>query len=192
MSYTYNIALNFPAGLELGQLQRDILNEPAITAVLQGLISDTIDLTITFNSSLSAPELTALNSVISNYIFITQPLLDPTGATINFCMTNLIYRADSTAFQTITQLTWLDSRYRRFTESSFIADFIIYDRNLEWILYDVTNAVTLGTAIVVSSGKNSYSISNPTSDTTIELRVRKTSSGGQAPEITSSTLEYIA
>jgi hypothetical protein len=192
MAYIYNIALNFPTGLELGQLQTAILNEPAITTALQGLVSDTIDLTITFIGALSVPELTALNNLIITYIFISQPMLDPTGASFNFCMTNLIYRADNTSFQTISQLAWVDSLYRRFVIPTFAVNFTVYDRNLEWILYDITNATTLGTAIVASSGTYTYSIVNPISDTVIELRIRKTAGGGQSPEINSSILEYTA
>ncbi len=192
MSYIYNIALNFPTGLELGQLQTAIINEPAITTALQGLVSDTIDLTITFAAALSVPELTALNNVITNYIFISQPTLDPTGASFNFCMTNLIYRANNTSFQTISQLAWVDSRYRRFVNPTFTVNFTIYNRNLEWILYDITNTTTLGTAIVSISGTYSYSIANPSSDAVIELRIRKTAGGGQSPELNSSILEYIA
>lgn len=190
MTYNYNIAVTFPTGLELGQLQKLIVQDPGITSTLTGLSSDNIDLTITFDSSLSAPELVILNSIISNYVFISQPTLNPNGSIVSYNLTNMTFVADTTYFKTIGRMCWIDSRYRRYTNATIIIIAFIYDRDLEWILYDSTGMVPLGSGTIVSSGLLEIGVNIPSMSTDITLQIRKTLAGGQNPELSSTALEF--
>ena len=191
MSYTYNIAATFPGGLELGQLQTLILEDPSITTGLVGLTSDTVDLVITFTGALSGPELAALGSVIAAYTFVTQPTTVPNGSMVQIDINNMIYRANTTAFRTIGQMAWVDDRYRRYQNPVAIVLATVYDRDLEWMLYDTVAAVSLGSSIITGSGTWVVGFVIPTGDTIIELQIRKTSLGGQDPEISSVVLEFV-
>jgi hypothetical protein len=67
----------------------------------------------------------------------------------------------------------------------------IGNRNLDMRLYDSTNAVELGSLLNISSdGFYTFAITNPTSNSLIELHARKSSSGGQNPTLHSAYIEY--
>lgn len=191
MSYNYDCMTTFPGGLELGQLQTLVINDPGITTLLLGLSRNATDLTLTFQNSLSIPEQTALDLIINSYIFKPQPIINPTGSIAPYFLTNNTYTVGTTTFQPIGQMTWIDSRYCRYTNAVLVATATIYDRNLEWLLQDDGTLAVLGTGIITNSGPLSYSFVVPNDTTTISLQIRKTALGGRNPDLSVAVLEFV-
>ena len=66
--YTYSIAGDFPASwVSLTNLIYEILAEETITTTLSHINNEVDDVEIVFNSSLTAPEITALDSVVASH-----------------------------------------------------------------------------------------------------------------------------
>jgi hypothetical protein len=189
MDYVYVISVVFPDGLELGQLQSIIVTE--MTTPLFGLFRDQTNLTIRFLMALSPQELAILADIIDNYIFQPQPILNPTGSVVVYELNNLIYRASTSSFTTIGQMPWDNTRYSRYTNATIIILATIFDINLEWRIFDVINLVVLGGGIIALSGTTTAAITNPTTSGLLELQIRKVSIGGQDPEISTVSVEFI-
>lgn len=73
---TKSLATDFGGNLNSDVLEIDIANDPAITTTLLGITTagDVVD--IIFATALSASELTALDTLISNYVFIPYANID--------------------------------------------------------------------------------------------------------------------
>jgi phosphoribosylcarboxyaminoimidazole (NCAIR) mutase len=98
--------------------------------------------------------------------------------------------ASSTNFTAIGYFPWLDSRYSSYTSGIVVLRATIGDRNLNIRLRDVTNAATLGSATVSSTGSTSFSVTNPASDAQVELQISKSANGGTNPLIFGVVLEF--
>ena len=67
----------------------------------------------------------------------------------------------------------------------------IGNRDADIRLYDATNGTVLGTMTNISAtGFYSFAITNPTTDALLELHVKKSTMGGQNPQIHSAYIEY--
>ena len=98
--------------------------------------------------------------------------------------------ASSTSFTAIAYFPWLDSRYSSYTSGIVVLRATIGNRNLNIRLRDVTNATTLGSATVTTTGSTSFSVSNPASDAQVELQISKSAGGGTNPMIFGVVLEF--
>lgn len=70
-TYIYSLSLDFPSGLDISQLNTEIINNISITTLLISIDIDTINpdnVIITFISALSPAELIALNNTITSYV----------------------------------------------------------------------------------------------------------------------------
>ena len=95
-----------------------------------------------------------------------------------------------TEYTTATYFPWFHSRYGSYSNGTVIFRADIYDRDLYIRLYDATNDDVLGGMIVTSTGSYAFIISNPTSDSQIELQVRKDGISNQNPNVYGVILEF--
>lgn len=126
VEYQYSISGDFsPAGVDIVQLQEEILNDPSITVIISYIYTNGDALYTVFPSALSAPEKTSLDTVIANHI--------PNNIS-NFSITQTGYiqlnstLADSTAIR---------------INASDTAGGIDIDAGSGGIAIDTTNAISL-------------------------------------------------
>lgn len=97
----------------------------------------------------------------------------------------------SAVWTTVGNFPWLDSEYSSYTSGKAILRANIGNRNLNVRIQDVTNSVTLGSLLGISStGSYSFSVSNPTSDSELQLQVQKAAAGGTSPILVGFILEF--
>ncbi len=70
-NYNYSNTLNFPNGLQEGQLMREIENSSTILVKIISIVKIGDDIDMLFESALSASEETELNIIIANHVPIT-------------------------------------------------------------------------------------------------------------------------
>lgn len=75
-TYTYSISSNFGGNFNPAQFQKEITNNSIITTTIQEIDVDDDTVDIVFRSSLSAPELTELENLVSSYIYGADPRLE--------------------------------------------------------------------------------------------------------------------
>lgn len=110
---------------------------------------------------------------------------------IGYILKNNEITASNTSYETVSYITWNNSRYSTYTQGTILFEAVIGDRNLDIKLRDVTNGTDLGSSTgISSSGFYSFSVTNPVSDARMELQVQKSSVGGSNPRILGITLEY--
>lgn len=113
------------------------------------------------------------------------------SGTISYHIAPTQFSASSTTNTTIGYFPWLNGRYTGYTSGVVILNTTIVDRNLIIRLQDITNAVTLGSATVTSSGVTEFSVSNPGSDADVQLQISKSATGGTNPILLGAVLEFI-
>jgi hypothetical protein len=99
--------------------------------------------------------------------------------------------ATSTSYETFCYFIWNNTYYSTFTNGVLMFEVFINDRNLDLKVRDATNAVDLGEINDISAdGFYTLAISNPISDSRLEVQIKKSASGGTSPKIIGATLQY--
>ena len=134
------------------------------------------------------------DSAQSTGLVWTDPAALPIPKLATYTLLKDQVKVSNPMYVPIAYFPWLNSRYSGYTNGTLVLRLNITNRNLELRLRDVTNGVTLHAAdpvVLSSSGTVSILLnSNPASDASVELQVRKSLGGGTNPEILGCVLEY--
>ncbi len=111
MTEVYSKSVDFPNGLRSGQLAIEIQEDSSITTTLLRIDTNGDVVDIIFQSAISAPEKTALDTLIANYVVGPVPiLLNDANATITMQQFLLeINCINPTADRTLTLMSAADT-----------------------------------------------------------------------------------
>ena len=98
MSYTYSLSSDFGGNLLTHQLFQDIEANPSITKSLVSIDTYGDVVTIIFSEELTSEEVTALNSVISSYIYTDIELCRVESITPKYDTIGLLYSSIDVTF----------------------------------------------------------------------------------------------
>lgn len=91
----------------------------------------------------------------------------------------------------IGEFQWNNLKYSSYTAGIVLTGTSVTGNNINIRLRDVTNNITLGQVLNVSTnGSISFSINNPTGDAVLQLQISRMGTGGTSPIIHGATLEY--
>ena len=190
-TYTYSVAGDFTAGVNVEQLQNEILAEAGITETLLGVSTDGIDVFVTYNAALSAGEIILLDAVIAAHIPGTGPQPAPaTGSLVNIITVTNKTTPISTEYKEIARRVWNSNRYTNFNNGIVIYKTTITGSPIDIRVWDETAGAELGQYTSSSTENNTFTIDTPESDTIIILYIRRTTYLGATPVLNSITVEY--
>lgn len=89
------------------------------------------------------------------------------------------------------KLIWVHSRNGSYKNAVLIANVIYQDRGLDIRVFDTVNVTVLGELTgVTSSGTIVIPLTLPSSNTVIELQIKKSSKGGKSPVVETAQYEF--
>lgn len=171
MSYTFSLNTNFNGDLYPHQLYSDIIGNSSITKTLDGIDTNGDIVTITFTSALSGSEVTALNNVITNYIYIPLNRCRIDAMTPNYTRIGTLFTSLATTFyfDIGSMLDLCDVKILSNTTGG----------NYTVRLYDITNSKLMASATFTNTSSRMNllgTISNiPTNNAMLEVHVKTSS-----------------
>lgn len=116
-----------------------------------------------------------------------------TGNNIAYQIVNMIFSTAGAGYTAIGYFPWSNTRHSAYTNGAVTYRTVVSNRNLNVRFRDVTNGVTLGSDLGVTTTAGStrtFTVINPTSDAQVELQIQKATPGGVNPQIFGAILEY--
>jgi hypothetical protein len=110
---------------------------------------------------------------------------------ISYVLNNDKFVAVTTSYTCIGTFSWSQIRNVSYANGVVILHTTIVDRNLDVRLRNITNGMDLGSLAGISStGVYTFTILLPTANSTLELQIRKNTTGGTSPMVEGVSLEF--
>ncbi len=123
--------------------------------------------------------------------WVDLPSINNTGQDpVTYTIVALETVAPTTTYTAVGYFPWLFARNSLYSSGVCIIYAEIANRNLEIRAQDVTNGVTLGSAVIAATGAYSFNLINAASNAQIELQIRKSAIGGINPRLFGAAFEY--
>ena len=120
---------------------------------------------------------------------------DPTASgslgKISYTLSNNKFAAVDTTYTPVSTFSWFQSRYMGYTGGIVIFHATIADRNLDVRLRNITTGTDLGSITgITGTGIQTFMITLPTANSTIQLEIRKNLPAGTSPVLEGASLEF--
>lgn len=123
--------------------------------------------------------------------WVDLPSLNNTGQDpVTYTLVTVEAVATSTTYTAVGYFPSLFARNFQYSAGVCVFYANIGNRNLEIRAQDVTNGVTLGSAVIAATGSYVFTLTNATSNAQIELQIRKSAIGGVNPQLFGASFEY--
>ena len=192
-SYVYSLIIDFPVNqIDTNQFHNEVI-AASLTPNLIGIEINGDSVTIIFDAPLSGAEQTTLNAIVAAHIPVSDTgSIQPTGAVVNKESIINEVSPTRTTYTEVARMVWDNTRYINFRDAVCVFNSNIPGTSgIDIQIYDLANALELGTTLSSTTEYNRFSFNIPITNTEILVRLRRTSNIGSRPIINSLSLQFI-
>ncbi len=191
MTETYTIPSDFTAGIDIAQLQTEILDSSIATQLI-GITRELTLVYIVFVASITAPEKITLDAIVATHVpTVIVDAVPATGALVKFMIVSNPTTPLDNVYTVIASNLWSQTRYYNFNTGRVVFSTTIIDNPLDIQIWNISTASQIGYYQSFASEKSVFNIDTPVADSEIAIRIKKSNIGGTAPTLESITIEFI-